>query len=304
MTQLKKNGFTLIELLVVISIIAILMAILLPALGAARRLARESNNRSNVIGLVKGSIIFSGSNKEYFPCRKGTGATLGSNIAFATGAWGTVTGVSTTWAAPAKPTITEWCDNVICTLLNEGAAAPKTLLNPSETQTGITEALANGQDLTDAAASAANYSYSSLAVNFNAYVATTNGGGGLLAEWKDNSRSNCILHGDRAIATITAGTPVLISATTDASTLSSVTTTVGTGKWKGALSYGDAHCETQATMDVDGLKYGTLASNSPVDAVGGVFRSGVGGAKDNSNVFGTSAAGVYTGGFLWAPVAN
>ncbi|NIM97388.1 MAG: prepilin-type N-terminal cleavage/methylation domain-containing protein [candidate division Zixibacteria bacterium] len=60
MTQ--RNGFTLIELLVVIAIIAILMAILMPSLQAAKRLASSSACLSNEKTLLTAWIMYADDN--------------------------------------------------------------------------------------------------------------------------------------------------------------------------------------------------------------------------------------------------
>jgi prepilin-type N-terminal cleavage/methylation domain-containing protein len=64
-------GFTLIELLVVISIIALLIAILLPALAKAKELANRTVCSSNVRSMCQGFLIYAQSNKGVFPATPG-----------------------------------------------------------------------------------------------------------------------------------------------------------------------------------------------------------------------------------------
>lgn len=63
----KSYGFTLIELLVVISIIALLIAILLPALGRAKKVARGAVCLSNTRQMIIGQNAYAAENRQYAP---------------------------------------------------------------------------------------------------------------------------------------------------------------------------------------------------------------------------------------------
>jgi prepilin-type N-terminal cleavage/methylation domain-containing protein/prepilin-type processing-associated H-X9-DG protein len=63
----KPRGFTLIELLVVISIIALLVGILLPALGSARKTAQSVVCKANLRSHGTAALIYADAHKEWLP---------------------------------------------------------------------------------------------------------------------------------------------------------------------------------------------------------------------------------------------
>lgn len=78
------RAFTLIELLVVISIIALLISILLPALSSARRVGQKVKCMTGVRSIAVGAIQYAGDNDDWIPgAPGGSGAYLaGAAIAY------------------------------------------------------------------------------------------------------------------------------------------------------------------------------------------------------------------------------
>ncbi len=73
-----RKGFTLVELLVVIGIIALLIAILMPALSRARKQALQASCGSNERQFTYGALAYANDWKESLPTRLGTMPTAPS----------------------------------------------------------------------------------------------------------------------------------------------------------------------------------------------------------------------------------
>lgn len=82
----KQIGFTLIELLIVVAIIALLLAILVPALGRARAIARKMTCQTNLRGVARAWNMYLDDNDGYF--------YQGVNVNHSFGGWKGIGGYS------------------------------------------------------------------------------------------------------------------------------------------------------------------------------------------------------------------
>src|SRR5947208_1430244 len=71
----KKRAFTLVELLVVIGIIAVLISVLLPALGRAREQANQAACLSNLRQVSMAFVMYANENKGWLPATARGGST-------------------------------------------------------------------------------------------------------------------------------------------------------------------------------------------------------------------------------------
>ena len=85
MPRPRRQGFTIVELLVVISIITMLIAILLPAIGKARDAARITQSRANLRNLAVANDTYAAdwADRQFTACPDDMGLVQGKGAEYA-----------------------------------------------------------------------------------------------------------------------------------------------------------------------------------------------------------------------------
>lgn len=329
MSQSKKSGFTLIELLVVISIIALLLGILVPVLGAAKKNANIMKEGANLRNIHAALSTYGTANKDFFPGLTSTGKYAGWDTSSATSGTGGSAQpfIGKFYAAPTNAlsgteavanNIAATSDYAQAVILDEAATTGDQWVSTGETNvTGGNTALASPMAPAKAPLSGgtpATTSNDTGLVDFhnNSYAQLAYGSSTLKSEWKSNQNQMAAVFATRLIGNTADGG---FDANASES-FNTVWTDFQSGAFKGSIVRGDTsssveNFKRQANIreTFGTLKYGALAgtyaptaSNTVVGPFGSVANSD--GAVTNGTGAGNFGAAVTTGVFTTVQIGS
>jgi len=253
----RKRAFTLIELLVVISIIALLIGILLPTLGAARATALRMKSNSRIRGIHQGCVQYAQGNNDKYP---GLGADEG---------YGGSTGFTNYWTTSRRFNI----------LMTANFFTPEYALSPAE-DNGMTQ-----WDHTAGQPTTQNFAFAFTRIGNGTEGTDATSHPGRRTEWGQTLNSEAPVIYDRNTA---AGTAPNANSGEDARSIHS------DRDWRGSVAYNDNHTlyETSNELPKE-TKFGAVVVNSNLSD--DLFKDDDDTNADGVDIKGSNAQGIWRG---------